>query len=89
MENFSILVRHANGETCSDEFSDCRDLIMWYVGCEDEKGKVAGAELRAITDDGKVVTIFIPNDASTRVSIRWDSSMDRLSAERSFATQSA
>ena len=84
-----MLVRHANGETRSDEFGDCRDLIMWYVGCEDDRGSVAGAELRATTDDGKMVTIFIPNDASTKVSIRWDSSIERISAERTFAGLSA
>ncbi|MDB5033353.1 MAG: hypothetical protein JWQ98_594 [Chlorobi bacterium] len=84
-----MLVRHANGETRSDEFGDCRDLIMWYVGCEDDRETVAGAELRVITDDGKVVTIFIPNDASTRVSIRWDSSIERLSSERPFVAVAA
>ena len=68
MNNFSMLVRGADGRTVSDYFDCCSDLIMWYVGCTERR--VVEAEIMVVADDGRKIAISIPNSPGRKSRVR-------------------
>lgn len=73
-----MLVRNNDGSIDSDDFACCEDLIMWYIGCTDKK--VDEAIMRVLTEDGRRISIIIPNDRSTRIRVVLDDEHVRLAS---------
>jgi hypothetical protein len=73
-----MLVRNCDGSVDIDDFACCEDLILWYIGCNEKK--VSEAVLSVVTEDGRRISIIIPNDRSTRIRVELDEELVRLAS---------
>ena len=76
MNNFSMVLKRADGSVVPDDFDCCADLIMWYVGCTERR--VVEAQIQVISDDGRRIAISIPNNRSTKVRVQVQPEQTRL-----------
>jgi hypothetical protein len=73
-----MIVRNSDGTVDVDDFACCEDLILWYIGCNEKP--VNEAVLSVLTEDGKRISIIIPNDRSTRIRVELDNEPVRLAS---------
>jgi hypothetical protein len=68
MKNFELAVINQTGTSIPFTFENGRELVTWLAGTE-HRDNVRGVKLECADDDGRSVSIFIPNDDSTRASL--------------------
>jgi hypothetical protein len=69
MVNFDLTVTTASGSLASLLFDTGRDAIAWLAGIEEDEEPARHIAIEAFTDDGRKVSIVIPNDGSTAASV--------------------
>ena len=69
MLNFDLTVTTNSGSSASFLFDTGRDAIAWLAGMDDESEQAQYIAIEAFTDDGRKVSIVIPNDGSRAASV--------------------
>ncbi len=69
MNNFELSIVYDSGTPIPFQFDSGSDAVQWLGGYDDGE-PVRRIFITAVTDDGRRIHISIPNDPSTRASIR-------------------